>query len=207
LGFFDKLNKFISSIGLDKNKLSNSTKAKPKIRKKTIESASSKLKQGVASLGVDISPVLNDPQIKRVLVAHVKKTCNEIETIPKQYRDKVAKAILDNFYGKLPDGRSLLVQLQSVCQMSQQEASLIARDQSSKLAARLDQARQEAIGIEEYIWCTTIGRCNHSERNGKKFRWDSPPPDGHPGQPYLCACTAKAVVDINKITRAARNKK
>lgn len=172
--FFDKLHQFISSIVIGKKNPSNSTKAKPKTRKKKIESASSKLKQGAASLRVDTRPVLNDPKIKRVLVAHTKKTCSEIDTIPKQYRDKVAKAILDNFYGKLPDGRSLLEQLQAICQMSKQEASLIARDQTSKLTGRLNQARQESCGIEEYIWRTSGTPCGFvgPENPGHKDHYD-----------------------------------
>ena len=73
MGFFDKLNQFIDSIGLGKSNYSNSTKVKPKVKKKKSQSTSSKLKQGVVSLGVDIGPVLNDPKIKRILVAHDKK--------------------------------------------------------------------------------------------------------------------------------------
>ncbi|MGO9370650.1 MAG: phage minor head protein [Syntrophobacteraceae bacterium] len=206
MGFFDKLNQFMASIKLGESNLSNPTKGKPKIRKKKSESSNLKLKQGVASLGVDIGPVLNDPRIKRILVAHAKKTCSEITTIPQQYRGKVAKAVLDSFYGTLPEGRSPIEHLQSICPMSHQEASLISRDQTSKLTSRLNQARQEAIGIEEYIWRAVIPRCNHSERNGKKYRWDSPPSGGHPGQSYLCSCIAMAVTDTKKIIAHAKRK-
>ncbi|MGD0170330.1 MAG: hypothetical protein ABSE54_11475 [Smithella sp.] len=219
MGLFDKMKQIIASIGFNERNPINLTQDKPKIKKKRI--AGSTLRKTTAPLGIDISPVLNDPKIKRILVAHAKKTCNEIETIPQQYRDKVAKAVLDNFYGTLPDGRSLLEQLQSICQISQQEAMLIAKDQSSKLTGRLNQARQEDIGVEEYIWRTVKDQLvvgnpsgkfpegnsahgNHYEREGKKFRWDSPPPDGHPGQPLLCRCHAEAVIDPKKIARKAR---
>jgi SPP1 gp7 family putative phage head morphogenesis protein len=175
-------------------------------------------KKATESMGIDISPELNDPKIKPILVAHAKKTCNAIENIPQQYRDKVAKAVLDNFYGTLPDGRSLLEQLQSICQMSKQEARLIATDQTSKLTGRLNQARQEDIGVEEYIWRTVGGQrvrpstpsmansntyCDHYERDGKKFRWDRPPHGGHPGQSRLCRCRAEAVIDPEKIVSKA----
>ena len=202
------------------------TQDKPEIKKKRIENTSPTVKKAINSMGIDINPELNDPKIKRILVAHAKKTCNAIENIPRQYRDKVAKAVLDNFYGTLPDGRSLLEQLHSICQMSQQEAMLIATDQTSKLTGRLNQARQEDIGVEEYIWHTVGGQrvagnpagvrpstpsmaksntyCDHYEREGKKFRWDSPPPDGHPGQLRLCRCRAEAVIDPEKIVRKAR---
>lgn len=207
MGLFDKFNQFIASIRLSEKSLNNTTQDKPKIRnKKSVGNSSSKSKQESNTLGIDISSVLNDPKIKNILVAHANKTCSTIENVPQQYRDKVAEAVLNNFYGSLPDGQTLLAELQSIYQIPKKEALLIARDQTSKLTARLNQARQEAIGITEYIWRTANTQCNHSERNGKKFRWNTPPIDGHPGQPHLCSCYAEAVIDPQKIVRAARKR-
>lgn len=68
-------------------------------------------------------------------------------------------------------------------------AKVIARDQIGKLNGQLTQARQEALGIEEYAWRTSRDqrvRDSHADREGKRYRWDRPPDDGHPGHPVQC---------------------
>jgi len=55
-------------------------------------------------------------------------------------------------------------------------------------------ARQQSVGLEEYTW-RTVGdsdvRSEHQAREGKRFRYDNPPPDGHPGTPWGCRCFAE----------------
>lgn len=82
--------------------------------------------------------------------------------------------------------------------ISERRARFIARDQTAKLNGQLTQMRQSNLGIEEYIWRTSRDervRASHLEKEGQKFRWDSPPFDtGHPGQDYNCRCTAEPVI-------------
>ncbi len=173
-------------------------------------------RKNFSSLEIDLSNELNKPQIKRILVSHAKQKCNEISSIPLELREQVAEAVLANYYGQLPEGSSLLSTIQGIVTLTKKDATLIAQDQSKKLSARFDQARQEAIGITEYIWRTVEGKrkihssetnksiyCDHSSREGNKFKWNKPPSGGHPGQSYLCRCYAEGVIDINKILRNA----
>ena len=88
---------------------------------------------------------------------------------------------------------------------------LIARDQTSKINTAVNQARQTEIGIEEYIWRTckdsrVVGapggkwpegnatHGNHYKREGVKYRWDTPPYDGHPGYAINCRCYPEPVI-------------
>ena len=234
MGFIEKLNKFFHVFVAGTPNVRDAKNAKSTIHKKKDGSNRSRLQQGAASLGVDIGPVLNDPKIKRILSAHAKRTCSEIKTIPQQYRDKVAKAVLNNFYGKLPGGNSLLDELQSICPMSKHDALLIARDQTSKLNGRLTQARQESIGIDEYVWRTAGVACGFigPENQGHKDHYDMDralckwsdasvySKDGGktwikriennqgatPGSTYLCRCVAMAEIDIDKVVAHARRK-
>ena len=51
------------------------------------------------------------------------------------------------------------------------------------LSSYLNQAMQEAMGIKFYIWASQHDkrvRTAHAERDGKIFRWDTPPEGGHP---------------------------
>src|SRR3989344_42655 len=76
-------------------------------------------------------------------------------------------------------------------------AKLIAQDQIAKHAASLNQIRQQEAGIDKYEWSTSLDkrvRPLHQAREGKVFNWSDPPPDGHPGQPVRCRCTAIPII-------------
>ncbi len=58
----------------------------------------------------------------------------------------------------------------------------------------LNQAQQEAMGIQFYVWETQNDlrvRGSHAERDDKIFRWDTPPDGGHPSQDFGCRCYAQ----------------
>jgi hypothetical protein len=79
-------------------------------------------------------------------------------------------------------------------------ALVIARDQLGTLASQLAQEQQQALGVEEYDWDATFEvtrkhRAVHRGRHGARYRWTSPPPDGHPGRAVCCGCKPRAVVD------------
>ena len=182
------------------------------------------------SVGVDISVVLNQEHIKKAMEGAAMENVTLIRTIPEKYFGEIHKAVLDNYYGRpLPENRSLLKQIQEIRKVSYKRARLISRDQTTKLTGTLNQVRQEAIGVQEYIWHTVrdervVGKPggvyppkpglekstahgNHYERQGKKFRWDTPPPDGHPGQAIQCRCWAEPIIDTDRLVERALGKK
>jgi len=51
---------------------------------------------------------------------------------------------------------------------------------------------------ERYVWETrgdSKVRLSHRRNEGKIYRWDTPPPTGHPGQDYNCRCLALPFVE------------
>ena len=90
-------------------------------------------------------------------------------------------------------------ELQKSFGISHRRATLIARDQTSKLNSSLSKLRQQELGIEEYIWQTSGDervRPTHRANDGKKFRWDKPPSKtGHPGHDVNCRCVAVGVIE------------
>lgn len=175
------------------------------------------------AIGLDITTVLDSPEIKEVMAIGGMEAANLIKSIPGQHLGKIAQAVADNFAGRpLPEGRSLLQQIQVIGKVSKKRAKLIARDQTSKLTGLLNEVRQTSIGIDEYIWRTSedervVGNPSgiypdgnkthgdHYHRNGKKFRWDTPPADGHPGSAIQCRCYAQPIIDPRKIAELARD--
>ena len=91
--------------------------------------------------------------------------------------------------------------LQTAGLASESRAQLIARDQTLKLNAGLNEARQTAAGIEEYYWSTSHDasvRPTHAALDTSRQRWDSPPDiDGeplNPGEDFQCRCVAVPIL-------------
>lgn len=92
----------------------------------------------------------------------------------------------------------LTAQVQKILKTSETRAKLIARDQTSKLSGQLDDAKQTSMGITHYFWRSSLDervRPTHQGFNGKRYSWDEGSPEGHPGQPVNCRCTAEPDLD------------
>lgn len=88
--------------------------------------------------------------------------------------------------------------------VSESYGALLARDQTLKLAGRVNQERQTQAGIMRYRWVSSRDervRPEHRDLDGSEQSWAVPPvtsKDGrrnHPGQDYQCRCTATPVLD------------
>lgn len=169
------------------------------------------------ALGVDYTTIFEDELVYNAAEFAVLEASNLIKTIPEEYFGKVQEAVMQNFQQlPLPEGRTLIEQIRHIYGVSQSRATVIARDQTSKINTALTQARNEEVGISEYIWRTAgdirvVGtpgglypkgnrvHGNHYKRNGQTFRWDSPPEDGHPGFAINCRCIAESKIDIEAL--------
>lgn len=99
--------------------------------------------------------------------------------------------------GKLT--KDIAKQIKHQMGVSKNRANLIARDQTGKLLGAMNETRQKEAGVNQYIWRTSNDdrvRDEHAAREGEVFSWDSPPEDGHPGQPINCRCTAEPILSI-----------
>lgn len=81
-------------------------------------------------------------------------------------------------------------------------ASLLARDQTAKLASQINEKRQTDYGITHYEWSTSGDprvRQSHAALDGQIFAWaeGAPGQNGtriHPGREYQCRCDALPVL-------------
>jgi uncharacterized protein with gpF-like domain len=153
--------------------------------------------------GIDVFGIVDDLGLSEKLDGMTQENVGLITSMPRDSLGRARAAINSSFRGEeLPRG-SLLAELQKIGQVTKNRARLIARDQTSKLNASINQSRQQAIGIDSYIWRNSkdervVGNpsglypkgnpkhMNHWDREGKEFMWDNPPPDGHPGIPIQC---------------------
>lgn len=86
--------------------------------------------------------------------------------------------------------------------VSKSRAQLIARDQTLKLNAALNEHRQRAVGVTSFRWSTSHDervRPSHAELDGQTFKWDDPPvvddEEATPGEPVNCRCIALPIFD------------
>ncbi len=130
------------------------------------------------SLGIDITAVLDDSTIKDALSIGAFEAEELIKTMPTKVMGQVADAVMKNMRGiPLPEGRTLLDQIDFLGTRSRKWAMVIARDQTAKLTASLNQARQKALGVEMYIWRTmkdvnVVGNPSGEYPQGNKMHGD-----------------------------------
>lgn len=190
--------------------------------------AKERLEKNIArSLGIDMTAIFDDKTVFDAVSLMSMEAQSLIVTIPDEYLFGVSQAVLANYQGlPQPEGRSLTEQIRHLGGVSERQANLIARDQTSKINMAINQARQQEVGIEEYIWRTARDRRvvgnpngkypdgnhvhgNHWKREGQIFRWDKPPFDGHPGYAINCRCFAEPIIDVanlRSITRTEANR-
>ena len=144
------------------------------------------------SLGIDITTILDDPTVAQAMAMGAWEAESLIKTMPTKLMGDVAQAVMANFRGvPLPEGRSLLEQIDFLGTRSKKWAKLIARDQTAKLTGVLNQTRQQGLGIDEYYWKTmqdgrVVGNPtgkypewndthkNHFIMEGKLCKWSDP---------------------------------
>lgn len=113
-----------------------------------------------------------------------------------EYANQIRDILNDpeNFGLRVEELKDMLLERGDV---SESRAELIARDQTLKLNGAISATRQQAAGVEQYVWSTSLDdrvREEHAELEGQTFSWDSPPEPGHPGEDIQCRCVAIPVV-------------
>lgn len=145
----------------------------------------------IESLGVN--PFASEPWLAQEMEAFVADNVALIKTIPNQFFSSIQGIVSDGARsGK--NMQDITADLQKRTGVAKSRAKFIARDQVSKFNGDLNQLRQKNVGINSYIWSTSLDervRPSHAAKEGKKFSWDNPPNDtGHPGEDYNCRCVA-----------------
>lgn len=147
-------------------------------------------------LGVDIRSIMRDERVNKAIQQALTDNLNLIKSFEDSLRDRATRVIAEGLT-RGRDYQSIRGSLLGVKGVESRRAKLIARDQTQKFFANIDEARQRDIGVEEYKWRTAGDqrvRKAHRDNDGKVFRWDKPPKTGHPGHDVQCRCYAQPVL-------------
>lgn len=149
------------------------------------------------AMAVSFQRVIEGLGVRGKVEAAVVENVDLIKSLPSQYLDK-AKGIVMRGASQGKRYEAIASDLVDQLAVSERRAKLIARDQMSKLNASITEAKQTALGIEEYEWVTSGDervRESHRDNNGKVFKWSNPPDEtGHPGEDINCRCIARPVL-------------
>lgn len=146
--------------------------------------------------GFDI--FVDEPWLKDQLELFAFQNAQLIENITERGIERAAQIVERGLQQGLRF-TDMTASIQSTFGITDRHARLIARDQTQKLNSSLTKLRQQEVGVEEYVWSTSLDervRSTHKKNEGKTFRWDTPPPvTGHPGHDVNCRCVALPVLD------------
>jgi len=158
-----------------------------------------------AILGVDV--LAGDPPLAMAMQVFTIENVGLIKTISSRYFDEVESTVFRNWRaGRRPS--EIEAEIAGRYDVSKGRARVIARDQTNKLNGQLNQARQNNLGIQSYRWRNAgdervrgnpgglypDAEPSHWSREGKVYRWDEPPEDGHPGEPIQCRCWPEPII-------------
>ncbi len=169
-----------------------------KVTNKQAKATDKQLADQIKSMsGIDITGVMKTGTLTEAVNTAITANVQLIESIPSQYQQRLETIILTG----LQDGKSSAFiegEIKALGQSTDARARLIARDQMGKLNGRFNELRQQSLGITHYYWSTSNDervRRRHKGYDGDLIAWNSPPPDGHPGQAIRCRCTPIPALD------------
>ena len=151
--------------------------------------------------GVRLDMLLGPGDVAPTLQSVLAENLSLIRSLNDQMRNGISGAVFRGLTNRTP-ARDVAREIRKVAGIGQRRAELIASDQLQKLTGRLDQSRQEQLGLTSFEWAHSHKlhpRAEHVARDGKVYRWDSPVgKDDPPGRAIRCGCRARAVLDLSE---------
>lgn len=148
------------------------------------------------ALGIDIATVVRRDDVADYVDAAMTRSVGLITGLTDTVQSRVKTTLLREITAGASTAQ-IARSLDREFEFGRRRSAFIARDQAATFNGELTRARQVQAGIAEYEWSTSLDervRPDHAAREGRTFRWDRPPADGHPGVPINCRCTAIPVI-------------
>ena len=128
-------------------------------------------------------------QVEEEVRYMVRENARLIRTIPPRFLDRLTDDLTALMTERPQDLQAVSKLLTERYEVTGWNMRRLARDQTTKLAARQTQLRHRQLGIEQYTWISSLDertRPTHRALHDRVFSWDKPPSIGHPGTPVLC---------------------
>jgi SPP1 gp7 family putative phage head morphogenesis protein len=155
----------------------------------------------LSAVDVDLNTILTAGDVEDTLGASLNWNVSLVRDVSDEIRRRISNSVFAGFQRRAP-AREIAKEITEATGMARTRARRIAADQTVKLGARLNQARQEQAGLTSFKWRHSgklHPRSWHKQRDGKVYPWrgNSIPADDMPGVPPYCGCTAQGVVTFD----------
>jgi SPP1 gp7 family putative phage head morphogenesis protein len=155
----------------------------------------------LSATDVDLDTVLTVGDVNDTVEASLNWNVSLVRDVSDELRQRIANSVFAGFQRRA-SAAEISKEIAEAAGMARSRARRIAADQTVKLGARLNQARQEQAGITSFKWRHSgklHPRSWHLARNGHVYRWEGSgiPADDMPGVPPFCGCTAVGVVSFD----------
>lgn len=150
-----------------------------------------------SATGAEVAPFIRLGDVREELERSIRQNVALISNVNADTKNRVQQIIFDGF-ARRKTKKQITDDLAKAMGITKRRARVIAGDQLHKLNVQLSAIRARQLGIKRYVWHTRLDdrvRPAHRAREGKVFRWDKPPPDGHPGYPIMCRCAAQSILE------------
>lgn len=158
--------------------------------------------------GIDVGLIVRkNPKISKLLKTRISENTQLIKNLSSDYVARIEEDIVESMTSGTP--LELFQKLKQSFGITENRAKLIARDQTSKVFAALNEARQKSLGIVKYRWITASDKAvrkNHKKLHNTIHLWDEPPivnqktkERANPGEEIQCRCLAQAIFDLDEM--------
>jgi SPP1 gp7 family putative phage head morphogenesis protein len=153
-------------------------------------------------IGVNLNMLLGSGDVSVTLQSVLNENLALIRSLNDQMRNGISGAVFRGLTQRLA-ARDVAREIRRVSDVGQSRSELIAADQIQKLTGRLDQERQQQVGVKSFVWLHShkkYPRPWHLARDGQTFAWDSTvAKTDPPGFAIRCGCRAQPVLELDKV--------
>jgi hypothetical protein len=162
----------------------------------------------LAGTGIDPKTMLSAGDVGETVNAFVSRNVALVRSVSDEARSRISDIVLRGYASRTPL-RTVAKEMADAVDLGRKRALRISVDQNTKLAARLDEARQQQAGIVRFKYRhghQLHPRKWHAARDGNIYDWatrkqvDGPDVieagDGA-GEPPFCTCRTQAVIDLS----------
>jgi SPP1 gp7 family putative phage head morphogenesis protein len=143
--------------------------------------------------GLGIVPIMPEAWLVPLLKDFAVTNAMLIRAMQEKYLSDVRKTVVINVSAGM-SVETIKQKIVAISGTTLRHAETIARTETGKLFGGLTKARNQAIGINDFIWFHTTllnPRIQHLQNDGKKFNWDKGDINGDiPGSLFNCRCTS-----------------
>lgn len=155
----------------------------------------------LSATDVDLNTILTAGDVNDTVEASINWNIALIRDVSSETQKRIANAVFAGFQRRAP-AAEIAKEIREATAMARARSLRIASDQTVKIGARLNQARQEQAGLTSFKWrhsAKAHPRNWHLARDQHVYPWKSSgiPADDMPGVPPFCGCTAQGVVTFD----------